>query len=73
MDFYSGGSLFVHLRMEKRFSKQRACLHAAELVLSLAHLHSMLSMYRDLKLENILVDSKGHIAITYFGLSKEER
>ncbi|CAI5731308.1 unnamed protein product [Peronospora destructor] len=72
MDYYSGGSLFVHLRKEKRFSEQRACFYAAELVLSLAHLHSMHIMYRDLKLENILVDSEGHIAITDFGLSKED-
>ncbi|KAL4086442.1 hypothetical protein PRIC1_014146 [Phytophthora ramorum] len=31
MDYYSGGSMFVHLRKEKRFSEQRACFYAAEL------------------------------------------
>uniref|UniRef100_M4BTT3 Protein kinase domain-containing protein n=1 Tax=Hyaloperonospora arabidopsidis (strain Emoy2) TaxID=559515 RepID=M4BTT3_HYAAE len=72
MDYYSGGSLFVHLRKEKRFPEHRACFYAAELVLSLAHLHSMHIMYRDLKLENILMDSEGHVAITDFGLSKED-
>ncbi|EEY63375.1 ribosomal protein S6 kinase, putative [Phytophthora infestans T30-4] len=72
MDYYSGGSLFVHLRKEKRFTEQRACFYAAELVLSLAHLHNMHIMYRDLKLENILMDSDGHVAITDFGLSKED-
>ncbi|GMF16165.1 unnamed protein product [Phytophthora lilii] len=72
MDYYSGGSLFVHLRKEKRFTEQRACFYAAELVLSLAHLHNMHIMYRDLKLENILMDSEGHVAITDFGLSKED-
>ncbi|TDH69833.1 hypothetical protein CCR75_002361 [Bremia lactucae] len=72
MDYYSGGSLFVHLRKEKRFTEARACFYAAELVLSLAHLHSMHIMYRDLKLENILMDSDGHVAITDFGLSKED-
>lgn len=72
MDYYSGGSLFVHLRKNKRFSEARARFYAAELVLSLAHLHYMHIMYRDLKLENILMDSDGHIAITDFGLSKED-
>lgn len=72
MDYYSGGSLFVHLRKTKRFPEERAKFYAAELVLSLAHLHYMHIMYRDLKLENILMDSEGHIAITDFGLSKED-
>lgn len=72
MDYYSGGSLFVHLRKNKRFSEMRAKFYAAEIFLSLAHLHHMHIMYRDLKLENILMDGDGHIAITDFGLSKED-
>ncbi|KAJ0398080.1 hypothetical protein P43SY_001170 [Pythium insidiosum] len=72
MDYYSGGSLFVHLRKNKRFAENRAKFYAAEIFLSLAHLHHMHIMYRDLKLENILMDGEGHIAITDFGLSKED-
>ncbi|KAF0734256.1 AGC protein kinase, variant [Aphanomyces euteiches] len=72
MDYYHGGSLFVHLKKLKSFPEQRARFYAAELVLAIAHLHSLHIMYRDLKLENILMDADGHVAITDFGLSKED-
>jgi serine/threonine protein kinase len=41
----------------------------AETILGLAGLHSKNFVYRDLKLENILVDSEGHIRLSDFGLS----
>ena len=69
-DFLNGGELFYHLCNEIRFSEERAKFYAAELVLALSHLHSKGIIYRDLKPENVLLDSKGHIKITDFGLSK---
>lgn len=70
-DYYNGGSLFYHLRKSRGFSETRACFYAAELLLALEHLHKSGIIYRDLKLENILMDHNGHIALTDFGLSKE--
>jgi hypothetical protein len=70
-DYYSGGSLFYHLRKSRSFSEERARLYAAELLTALAHLHDQHIIYRDLKLENVLMDSEGHIALTDFGLSKQ--
>jgi len=43
---------------------------AAEIVLAIEYLHSMNIIYRDMKPENIVFDSKGHIKLTDFGLSK---
>lgn len=72
MDYYNGGSLFVHLRKARRFVENQARYYAAQLFLAISHLHSLHIMYRDLKLENILMDGDGNIAITDFGLSKED-
>ena len=42
----------------------------AELCVAISHLHKLNIMYRDLKLENILVFGDGHIRLADFGLSK---
>jgi serine/threonine protein kinase len=70
-DYYNGGSLFYHLRKSRSFSEERARFYAAELLTALDHLHQQSIVYRDLKLENVLMDSQGHIALTDFGLSKQ--
>lgn len=71
MDYYPGGSMFYHLRKSKRFTEERTRLYMAQLLTALMHLHSKQIAYRDLKLENILMDKDGNIALTDFGLSKE--
>ena len=70
-DYYNGGCLFFHLRSVKKFTEERAKFYCAELLSGLAHLHSQNIIYRDLKLENVLMDHQGHIALTDFGLSKQ--
>ncbi len=71
-DYYNGGSLYSHLRKSKFFTEERARFYAAELLSALDHLHQQQIVYRDLKLENILMDFQGHIALTDFGLSKQD-
>ena len=70
MDFLNGGELFYHLRREILFSEKRTKFYAAEIVLALECLHKNGVIYRDLKPENVLLDSDGHIKLTDFGLSK---
>lgn len=70
-DYYNGGTLFYHLRKSRQFSEERGRFYAAELLLALEHLHKNNIIYRDLKLENVLMDHQGHLALTDFGLSKQ--
>ena len=67
----SGGELFFHLRREGAFSVARARLYAAEILLALGALHRAGFVYRDLKPENVLLDARGHISLSDFGLAKE--
>uniref|UniRef100_A0A3B3E109 Ribosomal protein S6 kinase n=1 Tax=Oryzias melastigma TaxID=30732 RepID=A0A3B3E109_ORYME len=71
LDYVNGGELFTHLVQRVRFKEQEVALYSGEIVLALEHLHALGIVYRDLKLENILLDSNGHIVLTDFGLSKE--
>jgi len=71
LDFLRGGDLFTRLSKEIMFTEEDVKFYLAELALALEHLHSLGIIYRDLKPENLLLDSDGHIAVTDFGLSKE--
>ena len=71
LQYASGGELFHHLAMEKFFTEDVAAFYIAELILALDHLHHKVGIvYRDLKPENCLLDSEGHLLLTDFGLSK---
>ena len=70
LDFLNGGELFFHLHKDRRFSEERTRFYAAQLVLALDHLHKNGIIYRDLKPENVILDSQGNLKITDFGLSK---
>ena len=69
-DFMQGGDMFYHIHSNKKFEENRAKFYAIELILGLEFLHINNMIYRDLKPENLLMDSKGHLKISDFGLSK---
>lgn len=74
LEYAQGGELFTHLAMERMFSEETAAFYMAEMVLALEHLHTTVRViYRDLKPENCLLDSEGHLLLTDFGLSKETK
>lgn len=71
MDYIPGGDLAFHLEQRQQFNEKEVRFLTAEIALALEHLHSCGIIYRDLKLENILIDGGGHVCLTDFGLSKE--
>jgi serine/threonine-protein kinase Psk1 len=71
LEYAQGGELFHHLSMERMFDEDTVAFYMAEMVLALEHLHRNLGVvYRDLKPENCLLDTEGHLLLTDFGLSK---
>jgi RAC serine/threonine-protein kinase len=71
LDYCAGGELFFHLGKVGKFTEHRACFYAAEITLAIDYVHALDIVYRDLKPENVLLDSRGHVRLTDFGLSKE--
>jgi uncharacterized serine/threonine-protein kinase SgK494 len=70
LDYSERGDLFAVWTREKRFNEPTVRQYAAEMAVALDFLHRSGVIYRDLKLENVLLDVDGHIKLTDFGLSK---
>jgi len=69
-EFANGGDLMLHIHTDV-FSEPRTVFYSGCVILGLQYLHDNKIVYRDLKLDNLLLDKDGYLKIADFGLCKE--
>ncbi|XP_063345480.1 serine/threonine-protein kinase N2-like isoform X2 [Pelmatolapia mariae] len=70
MEYLPGGDLMIHIHNDV-FTEAQTRFYSACVLLGLEFLHLNKIIYRDLKLDNLLMDADGFVKITDFGLCKE--
>lgn len=68
MEFLPGGDLMTLLIRYEVFTSEQASFYTAEIALALHTIHELGFIHRDIKPDNILVDGRGHLKLSDFGL-----
>ncbi|OMJ69561.1 hypothetical protein SteCoe_32679 [Stentor coeruleus] len=71
LDYCQGGNLTSCISRYQRLPEDIARIYSCEIVLAISELHRRGIIYRDLKPDNVILDSDGHALLADFGLSKE--
>lgn len=69
MEYLPGGDMMSLLIKYDIFSEEMARFYVAECVLAIESVHQLGFIHRDIKPDNILFDTRGHVKLTDFGLS----
>ncbi|KAH3902329.1 non-specific serine/threonine protein kinase SCDLUD_002149 [Saccharomycodes ludwigii] len=71
MEYCSGRELYDYLISMGRIPNEEAKKLFAQICSGVYYSHSLKCVHRDLKLENILLDSNGHAKLTDFGFARD--
>merc|ERR1711994_858922 len=68
MEFLPGGDMMTLLMKKDTLSEEVSQFYIAETALALESIHNLGFIHRDIKPDNILLDSRGHVKLSDFGL-----
>ena len=68
MEFLPGGDLMTLLMKEDTLTEDAAQFYVVETALAIEYIHSLGFIHRDIKPDNLLLDSRGHVKLSDFGL-----
>ncbi|XP_046881768.1 serine/threonine-protein kinase 38-like isoform X2 [Hypomesus transpacificus] len=68
MEFLPGGDMMTLLMKKDTLTEEETQFYIAETVLAIDSIHQMGFIHRDVKPDNVLLDSKGHVKLSDFGL-----
>ena len=71
MDMLSGGDLRYHITKNRRFSEEQTRFFIGCIIIALEYIHNNNVIHRDIKPENLVLDDKGYVRVTDFGIAKE--
>ena len=71
MDLLNGGDLRYHISRYRKFSEEQTRFFIANIIYAIEYIHSNNVIHRDIKPENLVLDDKGYVRITDFGIAKE--
>ena len=70
MEYLNGGDCASLIKVLGGLPEDWVKKYLGEVILGVEHLHSRGIIHRDLKPDNLLIDQKGHLKLTDFGLSR---
>jgi len=70
MDLLTGGDLRYHICKKRYFTEEQSKFFISCIILGLEYCHYYNIIHRDIKPENLILDNKGYVHITDFGIAK---